>query len=477
MDLRGTAAWIDGRLVRREATVPVLDPWDGSEVAVLGEATAEDVDRAVDSARQALALWRQTPAHRRAEILWRVAEVLAARGDEAVGIMAREVGKPVRDGRLEVSRAVSVWRLAAATALELFGETVPTDATPRGVGRVGMVLREPVGVVAGITPFNFPLNLVVHKVAPALAGGNTVVLKPSVAGAWTALWLVHILHEAGIPAGAVNVVLGDAAVGEHLVRHPGVDMVSFTGGLRAGLAVRAAAGVKPVALELGGNAPNLVFPGADLSAVARALALGGFASAGQSCISVQRIYVHEAEAEAFTEALVAAAREVPAGDPKDEGTVVGPLINDQAVARVLAWLEEAKAEGAEILTGGRAHGRLLEPTVVRRVPPGCRIQSEEVFAPVVTVTPFATEEEAISLANATRYGLQAGVFTPDVDQAMRVARALEFGGVWINEISNFRLDNYPYGGVKQSGTAREGVKYAVLEMTRTKFVGINVRNA
>jgi acyl-CoA reductase-like NAD-dependent aldehyde dehydrogenase len=411
------------------------------------------------------------PAHERAAILDRVAAELAERSEDAARTICAEAGKPVKAARVEASRAVSTFTMAAVEARKLAGDVVPMDASPAGVGKLAVTLRKPIGVVAAISPFNFPLNLVAHKIAPALAAGCAAVLKPASQTPLSALLLAELATEAGLPPGWLNVVCGPASeIGDVLVEDERVKLISFTGSVPVGWGIRERAPRKRVNLELGNATPVIVAADADLEDASTRLAANAFSFAGQSCISVQRIYVERTARDAFLERFLPKVEDLRIGDPAEEETDVGPLISQDDRDRVLDWIEEAKGYGATVLTGGTLEGELLRPTVVADAPPEAKISCEEVFGPLCTVNAYGTIEEAIALANGTRFGLQAGVFTRDVKQALRVAQELEFGGVTVNEAPTFRADQMPYGGVKDSGNTREGPAYAIREMTEERLV-------
>jgi acyl-CoA reductase-like NAD-dependent aldehyde dehydrogenase len=475
MDVERWGLWIDGREVEGEGGWRVLrSPYDGSPIAEVAVAGPNDVRAAVGAAQAAFeGPLRRMSAYDRSAVLRRAAEGIAAARDAMVATMAREAGKPIRDCRVEVTRGPEVFELSAEAAKRLTGEVIPMDASSRGAGRFGFALRVPVGVVAAIGPFNAPLNLVSQKVAPALAAGNAVVLKPASQTPLTALRLARILQEAGLPDGALNVVVGPGgSVGDPLVADPRVRMVTFTGSLEVGRHLTEIAGVKKLALELGSTAPNIVCADADVAAAARALARAGFTAAGQACIAAQRLIVHRSVWDEFLAAFTPAVEALRMGDPMDEATDVGPMIAPSELERILAWIDEARRGGARILTGGHAEGTALAPTVVTDVTPDMRLFRDECFAPVVTLSPFEEDAEAVALANDSVFGLQAGVFTRSIERMLLYAEGLEFGSLWINDVSRFRQDNYPFGGVKQSGFGREGLPYAVLEMTELKFVGV-----
>jgi acyl-CoA reductase-like NAD-dependent aldehyde dehydrogenase len=460
---------VAGEWVETGSWMEVRSPYDGAVVGRVPEGGAEETRRALDAAEHALR--EPLPAHERAAILDRVAAALEEHHDQVAGTICAEAGKPMKAARIEATRAVSTYTMAAVEARKLAGEVVPMDASPAGVGKLALTLRQPIGIVAAISPFNFPLNLVAHKIAPALAAGCAVVLKPASQTPLSALFLAELETEAGLPPGWLNVVCGPASeIGDVLVADERVKLITFTGSAPIGWKLRERAPRKRVNLELGNATPVIVAADADLDGAAERLAANAFSFAGQSCISVQRIYVERGVYDAFLERFLRRVNALKVGDPADEETDVGPVIADSERERILSWIEEAKTSGAEILTGGALKGDLLQPTVIADAPPDAKVSCEEVFGPVCTVSPFESLDEAIALANGTRYGLQAGVFTRDLQAALRAARELEFGGVTVNEAPTFRADQMPYGGVKDSGNTREGPAYAVREMTEERVV-------
>jgi acyl-CoA reductase-like NAD-dependent aldehyde dehydrogenase len=453
--------------------IEVRSPYDGSVVGRVPEAGAEETRRAVAAAEAAMR--EPLPAHERAAILDRVAAALAERHEEVARTICAEAGKPMKAARVEAQRAVSTFTMAAVEARKLAGDVVPMDASPAGQGKLAFTLRVPIGVVAAISPFNFPLNLVAHKIAPALAAGCAVVLKPASQTPLSALLLAELETAAGLPAGWLNVVCGPASdIGDVLVADERVRLISFTGSVGVGWGIRERAPRKRVSLELGNATPVIVAADADLEEAAGKLAANAFSFAGQSCISVQRIYVERGTYERFLELFLPGVEALEVGDPAEESTDVGPLISPKERDRVLAWIEEAREQGAEILTGGTLDGELLRPTVIANAPADAKVSCEEVFGPLCTVTPYDGLDDAIALANGTRFGLQAGVFTRDVRSALRAAATLEFGGVTINEAPTFRADQMPYGGVKDSGNTREGPAYTVREMTEERVVVVQI---
>src|SRR6188768_883401 len=464
---------LDGDWIETGDWIDVASPYDGSLVARVAKAGAAETRSAIDAAERAMR--NPLPAHKRAEILVRVAGALGRRADEAARQIAAEAGKPLKAARVEVARAMSTYTMAAVEARKLAGEMVPMDASPAGVGKLAFTQRLPIGVVGAISPFNFPLNLVAHKIAPALAAGCAVVLKPATQTPLSALFLAELELEAGLPAGWLNVLVGPSAeIGDVLVEDPRVALITFTGSGPVGWKLRERAPRKRVNLELGNATPVIVDADADVSLAAAKCAANAFSFAGQSCISVQRILVHEDVYDAFRDALVPLVDALVVGDPADEATDVGPLIAPSERERVLEWIEEARAGGATVLTGGVVESDLLRPTVVEAPPPEGRLACDEVFGPVCTLQRYATLDEAVALANSTRFGLQAGIFTADVTRALSAASRLEFGGVTINEAPTFRADQMPYGGVKDSGNTREGPAWTIREMTEERLVVVQL---
>lgn len=468
-----TGLYVNGQWEASSAQVLVRDKFTGAELRSLAGAKAADVDRAAAAARAAAAT--PLPPRQRAAILEHVAVSLARDGDALARLIVQESGKPFKDARAEVDRAVETVRLSGHAALALHGETVPLDASPGGEHRVGLYLRVPVGVVAAITPFNFPLNLVCHKVAPAIAAGNAVVLKPATTTPLSAVALVERFAAAGLPAGWLNLVVGSGAeVGDALVRNPHVNFITFTGSPPVGFAIKAASGQKRVTLELGNNSGNIVHQDANLPAAAQLLARRAFAQAGQSCISVQRIYVHAPVFDRFQHLIAEATAGLVVGNPMDPDTDVGPLISEAEAERVEAWVQEALAGGAQLVAGGTRAGAMMAPTLLTGTAPTMRVVSDEVFGPVAVLMPYARFEEAVAMVNQSEYGLQAGVFTQDLHRAWHAVRHLSVGGVVINDTSSYRADLMPYGGVGKSGQGREGPRFAVEEMTELRMAVFNL---
>jgi acyl-CoA reductase-like NAD-dependent aldehyde dehydrogenase len=459
---------VDGEWIETGEWIEVRSPYSGDVVGRVAKAGADEARRAVDAAERAMA--EPLPAHERAAILDRVAALLRERHDEVARTISAEAGKPMKAARVEAQRAVSTYISAAVEARTLAGDVVPMDASQAGEGKLAFTLRVPRGVVGAISPFNFPLNLVAHKLAPALAAGCAVVLKPATQTPLSALLLAELETEAGLPPGWLNVLVGPAsAIGDVLVEDERVKAITFTGSGPVGWGIAARAPRKHVALELGNATPVIVLADADVDGAAAKLAANAFSFAGQSCISVQRIYVEDGAYDTFLARFLPRVEALKVGDPGEEDTDVGPVIDDDNRVRILEWIEEARSAGAEILAGGEADG-LIRPTVIANPAPELKVSCEEVFGPVVTVTRVGSLDEAIELANGTRFGLQAGVFTASVAAALEAAQRLEFGGVTVNEAPTFRADQMPYGGVKDSGNTREGPHYAVRELTEERLV-------
>jgi len=465
--------FIDGQWVGGGPPLSVTNKYSGQVFAALPQARREEVDAAIGAAARAAPVMAAMPAHKRAAILGRAATLIQERHEDFARTIATEAGKALKYARIEVDRAISTFTLAAEEAKRIHGETLPLDAVPAGEGYFGFYLRRPLGVVVAIAPFNFPLNLVSHKVAPALAAGNTLVLKPASTTPITALKLCEVLQQAGVPAGAINLIVGPGAtVGEWLVTDPRIAKVTLTGSKAVGKRITELAGIKKVTLELGNTSPVIIAPDADLSYAATRCAIGAYYNSGQVCISVQRIYVQRPAFEPFQDLFVRATEAMVVGDPLDERVDVGPMIDEREAQRAEMWVKEAQASGAQVLAGGTREGPVLHPTALTNVTPGMKVVAEEVFAPVASVIACDDFEEALRQANDSEYGLQASVFTRDIDRVLLAIRRLDFGGVIINDSPAFRTDHMPYGGNRQSGLGREGVRFAIEEMTNLQMVAI-----
>jgi acyl-CoA reductase-like NAD-dependent aldehyde dehydrogenase len=456
-------------------TLQVLDKYSGATIGEVPIADAAAVDRAVARARDAFPAWSATPAHKRSAILRRAAEIIDARKDDIAVLIAREAGKAWKYAIGEVARSVETFTFSAEEAKRIHGETVPMDASAFGEKRIGFYLRVPLGVVSAITPFNFPINLVAHKVGPALASGNTVVLKPAEETPLTAVRMAECFHDAGLPDGVLELVHGDGpTTGEALVRHPVPTKVSFTGSPPVGEHILSVAGLKRVTLELGNNSGAIVEPDANLDLAVPRTVMSAFANSGQVCLSLQRLYVHESIAAQFLDRFVAATRVLKVGNPLDRDCDVGPMISDEAADRADQWIKEAVDQGARLAIGGKRDGRVLWPTVITDARPEMKVMCREAFAPLVCVIVYREFDEAVRLLGDTPYGLQSGVYTGDLRKAFRAVSALDMGGIMVNDTPIFRVDHMPYGGNRMSGIGREGVRYAVEEMTNIKFVCFNL---
>lgn len=466
--------FINGEWMEAASYTTLYSPYSREPIAEVPDASLEEAERAIEAAVRAKAVMRKLPAHQRAGILERLASLLEQRRDEAARIIALEAAKPLKAALLEVDRTVLTYKFAAEEAKRIHGETVPLDAAPGGEGRFAYTVREPIGVIGAITPFNFPMNLVAHKVGPAIASGNTIVLKPAEQTPLSAFFLCELLEEAGLPAGGLNVVSGDGkTIGEKIVTDPRISMITFTGSPAVGIAIRGKAGLKRVTLELGSNSAVIIDNNVHIDPIVSRCVTGAFSFMGQVCISLQRIYVMEEKYEEFVRKFTAAAKQLIIGDPLNADTDISALIRERDLQRSLDWIDDARNQGAVVAVGGTAEGGVLLPTVLLGVSPSAQVSCKEAFAPIVLINKVGSVEEAIALVNNSDYGLQAGIYTENVRTALDAAEELHVGGVMINDIPTFRVDHMPYGGVKQSGMGREGLKYAVEEMTEMKLVVFN----
>lgn len=464
---------IDGLWKATGEWTEVANKYDGKSLGAIAVARHDDVDAALAAAARAAETMREMPAHRRAEILGKTASLIRERSEDLSRTLAAEAGKALKFARIEVDRAGWTFQTASEEARRIHGETFPLDGLPAGEGYFGFYLRRPVGVVAAISPFNFPLNLVAHKVAPALAAGNSLVLKPATSTPISAVKLCEILMEAGLPDGAINLVVGSGAtVGEWMVTDPRVAKVTFTGSPAVGERITQIAGIKKITLELGNTSPVIIAPDADLEYASKRCAVGAFYNSGQVCLSVQRIYSQRPVYEPFTDAFIRASEAMVVGDPLDERVDVGPMIDVREAERIESWVQEAQAGGAQVHTGGRRERAVYWPTVLTDVTPTMKVVAEETFAPVASVIVSDDFEEALRQADDTEFGLQVAVFTRDIQRILRAVRRLNFGGVIVNESPSFRADHMPYGGNRRSGLGREGVRFAIEDMTNIQMVAI-----
>jgi glyceraldehyde-3-phosphate dehydrogenase (NADP+) len=466
--------WLAGEPGRSGEVLDVVNPYDGSLTGRTWLAGEAEFERAAQAAVEGAAVMRRLTAYERSTILGKASSEIGRRREEMGRTLAAEAGKPIRDALTEVDRATMTFRVAAEEARRIGGEVIPMDLAPHGAGRIGFTRRFPIGPIAAISPFNFPMNLAAHKVAPAIAAGNPVVLKPATKTPLSGLYLAEVLIESGLPRHAISVLPMSRQAGDRLVTDDRFKLLTFTGSSAVGWKMKERAGKKKVILELGGNAGVIVDDTADLGHAAKRIAAGGFAYAGQSCISVQRVYVHRRVFDAFAAQLVALVERLKIGDPLDPSTDLGPMIEQSEAARIESWVAEAVASGARVLTGGKRLGpAVYAPTVLTDVPPDARVCAQEVFAPLVGLFPFDDFDAAVREVNRSSYGLQGGVFTGSLEHTLAAFDGLDVGGVIVNDVPTWRIDHMPYGGVKDSGLGREGPRYTIEEMTEIKLLVIN----
>jgi len=465
---------INGKWREADKTIEVRNPYDNALIDTVPDANEKNVEEAIQSALKGYQGMKALSAYERSQILKKVSENLEANKEDFAKLLSSEVGKTIKEARGEVGRAIQTFVLSSEEARHLHGETVPIDAAPGAGKRTAFYLRVPLGVIGAITPFNFPLNLTAHKLAPAFAAGNSVILKPPSATPLTALKLSQTIIEAGLPENGLNVVTGRGeTVGMAIVKDPRLRMITFTGSLGVGEEITRQAGIKKIALELGSNSAVVLMDDADLDLALPRILTGAYAIAGQVCISIQRVFIQEKIWDDFLERFIPLVKKLKVGNQLNEDTDVGPMISEKAALKAEEWIKEATEAGAKILAGGKRKGNLFEPTVLTEVGPQMKVFCEEAFAPLVTLTAFGDLSEAIKLVNNSKYGLQAGIYTKDIASAFEAARNFEVGGVMINEVPTFRVDLMPYGGIKGSGIGREGPKYAIEEMTEIKLVCFN----
>ncbi|MEK3729234.1 MULTISPECIES: aldehyde dehydrogenase family protein [unclassified Lysinibacillus] len=471
--MKETKLWMNGQWQDAKESYELTSPYSGEVIAQVAKASIQDVERAIEGAQQAFQSFKKTTAYERAEILYKVVEIMRQRKEEFAEILALEAGKPIVAGLAEIDRTIATYQFAAEGAKQSKGETVPMDAAPGAGDRIGWTKREPLGVISAITPFNFPFNLVAHKLGPAFAVGNTVVLKPATQTPLSAIVMAEIFREAGLPDGALQIVTGSGGeLSDTLVTHPYVKKVTFTGSSKVGLSIKEKVGLRKITLELGSNAAVIVEPSTPIHKIVSRCVSGAFNFAGQVCISLQRIYVHSSIIDEFTEAFVEETKKLIVGDPLDTKTDVSAMINPNEVERIRAWVEEAQEQGAVIATGGEFTERTLTPTVMTNVTADMKIVCQETFAPIVSIVSYETLDDAIRLVNESDLGLNAGIYTNILSDALYAADELQAGAVIINDIPTFRVDNMPYGGVKMSGYGREGIKWAIEEMSDMKFISM-----
>ncbi|GIM48073.1 aldehyde dehydrogenase [Collibacillus ludicampi] len=473
MSIKSYGLYIGGEWVETKESIPVYHKYTGEMIASVAKAEKHHVGDAVSTALNTFKNDVLTPFERY-KILLKTTEIIEKRRTSLEYTLIREVGKTRKDAKGELDRTIETFRLCAEEAKRISGEMVPLHAIQGGENRLGFTIRVPKGVIVGITPFNYPLLLGTHKIAPAFAAGNTVVVKPAPTTPLTTMQLIEIMEEAGLPKGYVNVINGGAEVGEWLLDDERVAMYSFTGSAKVGRYIKERSGMRSVALELGNNSPNIVHADADLDWAAKQTASRSFHNAGQACIAVQRIFVHESVFNEFTDKYLSYVKQLKVGNPEDPDTDVGPMISEQEAIRAETWVQEAIAGGAKSLLPVRREGSILYPVVLVDTRPEMKVVCEEVFAPIVCLIPYRDIDEAFAQANDSKYGLQAGLFTRDLNLALKAAKTLEYGGVIINDVSTYRNDAMPYGGVKNSGIGKEGPYYAIREMTEERMVVINL---
>ncbi|ARD49063.1 aldehyde dehydrogenase family protein [Sporosarcina sp. P33] len=464
--------YINGTWRDAEDHYELFSPYQNEKIGEIPKASSSDINDAIESAFQTKKVMKEMSSHQRADILLNASIILERRKEEAARILVQENAKPIKAARGEIARTIQTYRFAAEEAKQLYGETIPMDAAIGAENKFGFTMREPLGVIAAITPFNFPFNLAAHKLGPAIAAGNTVVLKPASQTPLSAYFIAEIFEEAGLPKGALNVITGSGKViGDLLVQDDRINMITFTGSLEVGKEIRERAGLKKVTLELGSSAPVIIDEVKDLHRAVVKTVQGAYAYSGQVCISVQRIYVHQNIYESFIEQFKEEASKLVLGDPNDEKTDISALIHPGEIKRVNQWLDEASSKGANVLKLQESPAdSIFSPVIVTDLPENCTLHHDEVFAPVVMIKSFKDMDEAIEEANNSQYGLQAGIFTDSIQVALNAVKKIESGGVNVNDVPTFRVDHMPYGGIKNSGTGKEGIKYSTEEMTELKFV-------
>ncbi|MGZ9818149.1 aldehyde dehydrogenase family protein [Peribacillus simplex] len=463
--------FIDGNWVCSEIYKDLYSPFSGEKIAEIPQASIQQVDEAIESGAKNQHKISSMPAFERANILEELVSLLIRGREEAARLISLESAKPLKTSFDEVDRTIETYKFSAEEAKRIHGEMIPMDSAKGGVNRLAYTIREPLGVIGAITPFNFPMNLVAHKIGPAIASGNSVVLKPAQQTPLSAYYIAKLFEEAGLPKGVLNVVTGKGSVvGDRIVTSEKVNMITFTGSPQVGLSIKAKAGLKKVSLELGSNAGLIIDENTNLNTIAKSCAAGAFSNQGQVCISLQRIYVMESVYHKFIDKFFSETKGLICGDPFDPETDVSSLITKGDLERSISWIEEAKKEGAVVLSGGFEKDNVLMPTILTNVQSTSKVSCQEVFAPIVTVTPIKSIGEGIDSINDSKYGLQAGIFTNDIQTALEASKKLHVGGVMINDIPTYRVDQMPYGGVKESGNTKEGIKYAIEEMTEAKLV-------
>jgi glyceraldehyde-3-phosphate dehydrogenase (NADP+) len=466
---------IGGQFVDKSEKIEVLQPYDGSVVDTVPRGTAEDINEAIAVAQEGYEINRNLPAHKRISILYRTAQIMHDRYDELATTIASEGSKTIREARKEVGRAINTITISAEEARRIDGETIPFDSSEGSENRVGYYYRFPIGIIGAITPFNDPLNLVAHKLGPAIAGGNSVVCKPATVTPLSALKLGECLLEAGLPGEVLSIVTGYGhEIGDAITSDPRIRMISFTGGVEAGEQIMKVCGLKKIGMELGSNSPVIVLADCKLDEAVESCVSGAFWAVGQNCIGVQRIYIDRGIYDEFRDKFVARTERYKTGYQLDEDTDMGPMITEGEAKRVIDWVEEAVSQGAKVLTGGTREGTLVQPTTMEDMPEGAKLNCDEVFGPVVSLYPVDSLGEAVQKSNSVDFGLHGAIFTQDVNNAFYAIRHMDVGGIVVNDSTDYRVDLMPFGGVKKSGLGREGIKFALLEMTEPKMVCFNL---
>ena len=470
--------YLAGKWVKRDRLIEVIDPQDNRVIDTVPAATSKDMLQCIEEAKEGAEISAALPVHQRMGIINKAADYIEEHNERFARTISREGSKTIREARKEVMRCIQTLRISAEEARRIHGETIPFDQAPGSEDRVGYYYRFPIGIIGAITPFNDPLNLVAHKVGPAIASGNAIIVKPATVTPLSALLLAEAFEEAGLPPKVLSVITGyGSEIGDTLITHPAVRMISFTGGLEAGEEIVRKAGLKKIGMELGSNSPVIVLEDADLEEAAASTVSGAFWAAGQNCIGVQRVYVQESVMDAFQKRFIELTRQYRMGDKQSEQTDMGPLITEKEAIRVEKLVNEAIDKGAVLLAGGRREGAFYAPTVLTNVPEACQIAKEEIFGPVVLFYKVKDLETAIQLSNAVDYGLQAGIFTSSINKSHTAIRKMNVGGIMINDSSDYRIDAMPFGGVKQSGLGREGITFAIQEMTEPKVVCFKLSDA
>jgi len=468
---------IDGNWIEKTNKIQVTDPYDNSLIDTVPQAEEHDVEQALSSAVKGFEDIKSLSVYQRAEILYRTVDLLKQQKEEFATILARESSKTIKEAKGEVNRCINTLTVSAEESKRILGETIPFDSFPGGETKYGYFYRFPIGIILAITPFNDPLNLVAHKLGPAFAAGNAVVLKPATLTPLSALKLAEVFIQAGLPPKALQVLTGPGSkLGKQLITDDRVRMVSFTGGIEAGKEITKLAGIKKIGMELGSNSPVIVWRDANLKKAVSSCVSGGFWAAGQNCIGVQRLYIHRDVYDTFKKDFIAQTKRYTIGKKLDKNCDMGPMISEDEAKRVEAWIMDAKKKGAKILTGGNRKGALMEPTILENVSEEATIHNNEVFGPVVNLYPIDDFDDAIEKANSLPYGLHAAVFTENINLSLKAAYSLDCGSVIINDSTDYRLDSMPFGGVKKSGIGREGIKFSLMEMTEPKVVCFDISN-